>query len=165
MTSATPGLLYSTRRGNSRRKLHVKWISAALILGALFFTFSEPASAQAYCPESISVEQSIAKIPQGWTVGQDEAASTLAGVTFYSGPPEEKASLVYDQWTKQNGLAYGVWHFQPKSSHGIWLRCRYSSTRMVLVKQLPAETSECTVTYDPKVSVSGSPEIRKIDCH
>jgi hypothetical protein len=36
---------------------------------------------------------------------------------------------------------------------------------VVLAKQLPAETSECTVTYDPKVTISGSPEIRKIDCH
>jgi hypothetical protein len=167
MTGATPELLYSTPHGSSRpTKFHVKWISAALIVGSLFFASPEPASAQeTYCPESISVEQTVAKIPEGWTVRQDEAASTLEGITFYSGPPEEKASLVYDQWTKRNGLAYGVWHFQPKSSHPIWLSCRYSSTRVLLAKQLPAETSECIVTYDPKATVSGSLEIRKIDCH
>jgi hypothetical protein len=167
MTGATPELLYSTPHGSLRRtKFHVKWISAALIVGLRFFACPEPASAQEiYCPESISVEQTVATIPEGWTVRQDEAASTLEGITFYSGPPEEKASLVYDQWTKRNGLAYGVWRFQPKSSHPIWLSCRYSSTRVLLAKQLPAETSECTVAYDPKVTVSGSLEIRKIDCH
>jgi len=166
MRGATLQPLCSTPYSNSRRRLHVTWMSAALILGALFFARPEPASAQeTYCPENISVEQTVARVPQGWTVGQDDAASMLSGITFYSGPPEEKASLVYDQWTKRNGLAYGVWHFQPKSSHGIWLSCRYSSTRVVLAKQLPAETSECTVTYDPKVMISGSPEIRKIDCH
>ena len=58
------------------------------------------------------MEQTV-EIPEGWTVRQDEAANTLEGLTFYSGPPEEKASLVYDQWTKRNGLAYGVWRFQP----------------------------------------------------
>ena len=167
MTGATPELLYSTLHSSSQwTRFHAKWISAALILGSLFFACLKPASAQeTYCPESISVEQTVAKIPEGWTVRQDEAASTLEGITFYSGPPEEKASLVYDQRTKRNGLAYGVWHFQPKSSHPIWLSCRYSSTRVLLAKQLPAETSECTVTYDPKVTVSGSLEIRKIDCH
>jgi hypothetical protein len=147
-------------------KLNVTWMSAALILCPLFFVCPEPASAQGTsCPENISVEQTVAKVQQGWTVGQDDAASMLSGITFYSGPPEEKASLVYDGWTKRNGLAYGVWRFQPKSPHGIWLSCRYSSTRVVLSKQLPAETSEYTVTYDPKVMISGSPEIRKIDCH
>ena len=167
MTGATPELLYSTPHGSLRRtKFHVKWISAALIVGLRFFACPEPASAQEiYCPESISVEQTVATIPEGWTVRQDEAASILEGITFYSGPPEEKASLVYDQWTKRNGLAFGVWRFQPKSSHPIWLSCRYSSTRVFLAKQLPAENSECTVTYDPRVTVSGSLEIRKMDCH
>jgi hypothetical protein len=141
-------------------------MSAALILGQLFFACLQLAAAQeTYCPTFISVDQTIEKVPEGWTARQDESASALAGITFYSGPPEEKASLVYDRWTKHNGFAYGVWHFQPKSSHRIWLSCSYSFTRVVLVKQLPAETSECTVTYDPKVSVSGSPEIRKITCH
>jgi hypothetical protein len=152
----------------SRRSysVDVKSMSISLILAALIFVGIGSASAQeTYCPASISVDQTVAKVPQGWTVGLDEATSTLAGVTFYSGPPEEKASLVYDQWTKRDGLAYGIWRFQPKSSHAIWLSCRYSSTRVILTKQLPTETSECTVTYDPKVMISGSPEIRKIDCH
>lgn len=143
----------------------VQWMSVPLILGALFFACPELAlSQETYCPDAISVTQTSESVPEGWTARQDESASILAGITFYSGPPEEKASLVYDQWTKRNGLAYGVWHF-PKSFHRIWLSCRYSFTRVVLVKQLPANTSECTVAYDPKVSVSGSPEIRKITCH
>jgi hypothetical protein len=147
-------------------ELPIKSTSAALILGALFFAFPKAAlSQEKYCPESISVDQKIEKAPEGWTVGRDEFPSTLAGITFNSGPPAEKASLKYDRWTKRNGLAYGVWHFQPNSPHRIWLGCRYSFTRVVLVKQLPAETSECTVTYDPKVAVSGDPEIRNIACH
>jgi hypothetical protein len=167
MTGA-PELLQSTSplRSSQRTTPYVKRIGAAFILGSLSFACPEPASAQeTYCPERISVEQTVTRIPEGWTVRQDEAASTLGGITFYSGPPEEKASLVYDQWIKRKGVAYGVWHFQPKSSHPIWLSCRYSSTRVVLAKQLPAETSECTVSYDMKVTIAGSPEIRKIHCH
>jgi hypothetical protein len=140
-------------------------MSVALILGAVFLACPKFASAQEkYCPESVSVVQTSENVPEGWTARQDEATSTLAGITFYSGLPEDKESLVYDQWTRRNGLAYGVWRFS-KSPPRIWLSCRYSYTRVVLVKQLPAKTSECTVTYDPKVSVAGSPEIRKISCH
>jgi len=148
-------------------EIRVGWISAGLILGFVFFARPEFAFAQETdCPESISVYQTIDKIPEDWTAKQDELASTLAGIAIYSGPPEEKALLKYDRWTKRNGLEYGTWHFPAKSSQRIWLSCRYSFTRVVLVRQLPAETSECVVTYDPKVSVSGcSPGVRKIACH
>ena len=139
--------------------------TALVILASFFLTLQGLAAAQTtYCPETVSVDQNLAKIPPGWIVGRDDAPSALAGITFYSGPPEEKASLVYDKWTKRDGLAYGVWRFQPKSSQRIWLSCSYSSTRVVLMKQLPPETSGCTVVYDPKVQVSGSPEIQKITC-
>jgi hypothetical protein len=147
-------------------EFYVGWIAAVLILVRMFFALPESAVAQeSYCPKSISVTQTIEKVPEGWSAGQDEFASTLAGIAFYSGPPKEKALLKYDRWTKRNGLAYGVWHFQPKSSYRIWLSCRYSFTRVVLAKQLPADTTECTVTYDPKVLVAGSPGIRTITCH
>jgi len=120
---------------------------------------------QTLCPESISVNQTIEKVPEGWTARQDALPSALAGITFSSGPPEEGAALVYDRWTKRNGVAYGVWNFQRGSSHRIWLSCRYSFTRVVLAKQLPADTSECIVAYDLKQSISGEPLIRKITCH
>ena len=142
------------------------WITAALILGSLIFTCPELVVAQeTLCPESIAVRQTIEKVPEGWTAGQDEVPSSLAGIAFFSGPPAEGAALVYDKWTKRNGMAYGVWHFQPKSPDRIWLSCRYSLTRVVLAKPLSASTSECTVTYDPKVLVAGDPEIREITCH
>jgi hypothetical protein len=148
-------------------EIRVGWMSAALILGAVFLACPELASAQeTCCPKSISADQTIEKVPEAWTAEQDEFVSSLVGIAFYSGPPEEKAMLAYDRWTKRNGLEYGIWHFQPKSSHRIWLSCRYSYARVVLVRQLPAEASECIVTYDPKVSVSGcSPGVRKIACH
>ncbi|HZR27446.1 MAG TPA: STY0301 family protein [Terriglobales bacterium] len=119
---------------------------------------------ESYCPKSITVKETVEKVPEGWTAGQDKTPKNLlAGITFYDGPPEQEASLVYDSWTKRNGLAYGVWHFDPNSS--IWISCRYSATSVVLSKQLPAKTSKCDVTYDPKVTVDGYPELQKIACH
>jgi hypothetical protein len=117
-----------------------------------------------YCPESIAVKESVEKVPEGWKAAQGDAPVQLSGVTFFSGPPEEKASLVYDSWIKRHGLAYGVWHFQPKSGPPIWMSCSYANTSVVLTKPMPAETSECRVTYDPNVLVGGLPEIKGIAC-
>src|SRR5208283_1934829 len=157
---------FCARRARSRwNQFAAGCMTAALMVGLLIFSCQEKAFAQqTYCPESISTTQTIERVPEGWKAGQDESSSTLAGITFYSGPPEEKASLVYDRWTKNNGLAYAAWQFQPNSAHRIWLICSYSSTRVFFVKHLPASTSECTVTYDLQVQVSGSPAIRKITC-
>jgi len=88
----------------------------------------------------------------------------LAGVTFFSGPPEEKASLVYDNWKKRDGLAYAVWNFHD-STHRIWLSCRYANTDVVLTKELPEKISQCNVIYNPKTQVAGLPEIRNMTCH
>jgi len=140
-----------------------------ILLSVAVLVLTSPTTAlgqENYCPKSISVKETIEKVPDGWTAGQDKAPKNLlAGITFYDGPPEQEASLVYDSWTKRNGLAYGVWHFTPNASPGVWLSCRYSATSVVLNKKLPAGISECTVTYDPKVTIDGYPEIQKIACH
>jgi|SRR5579859_34642 len=142
-------------------------ILAALAFGlTLAFILPHAAYAQdVYCPKSIAVKQTADKVPDGWTAGQDKSPIQLSAITFYDGPPEQEASLAYDSWTKRNGLAYGVWRFTPNSGQGTWLSCHYSGTNVVFSKKLPASTSECTVTYDPKVTVAGNPEIQKIACH
>src|SRR5215471_2213999 len=132
--------------------------AVAFVFVSLVVAWSRPANAQeGYCPASITVKQTIEKVPEGWTAGEDKTPHILAGITFYDGPPEQEASLVYDSWSKRNGLAYGVWHFTPNSPTGTWLSCRYSSTSVILSKRLPAATSECTVTYNPKETVDGLP--------
>jgi len=146
------------------RRIAYPALPAALSLCALVGWAVPQFAQELSCPESISVKQNIEKIPEGWSARPGDSPNLLEGVTFFSGPPEEQASLAYDNWTRRKGLAYAGWHF-PKSMPRIWLSCRYSSTSLVLARQLAAETSQCTVTYDPTVQVAGSPSIRKIDCH
>jgi hypothetical protein len=121
-------------------------------------------AADTYCPNSIAVKQSIEEVPEGWKAVEGGARLQLSGITFFSGPPQEKASLAYDSWVKRKGLAYGVWHFEPKSGRRIWLSCSYANTSVVLTKPMPAETSECRVTYDPNALVGGLPKIKGIAC-
>ncbi len=85
-------------------------------------------------------------------------------VTFFSGPPAEKASLVYDKKSKVKGGWVGTWDF-PKDERGYWIQCSYEGTRAELSRRLPDSVSVCRVTYDQGSHfASGLPVIRKIEC-
>ena len=64
----------------------------------------------------------------------DDAPHQLAGLTFYDGPPQEKASLVYDNITKAAGKQVAKWTFAPQQQRAIWIACSYSGTSILLTK-------------------------------
>jgi hypothetical protein len=121
------------------------------------------------CPASIVTKQEAQSVPTGWTVGRGDVPTNLSGVSFYSGPPEERANLIYDSRVTRGGLLYATWKFAgtegvAKGVPAIWLSCSYMSTTVVLSRRIAAGIRECTVTYDPKLTVVGMPEVRGITC-
>lgn len=139
------------------------WFS--VILGWLYLARTGLLYAQgSYCPASISVKQTAGEIPDGWMATQNDIPNTWEEVIFYSGPPKENASLVYDRWTKSNGVESGIWHFTRNAAPPIWLSCRYSFTNVTLPKQLPSNTTECTATYKARKSPADPLEIQKLVC-
>ena len=115
-----------------------------------------------YCPKTISSKQTLDSVPSGWTATAHKAEQALAGITFFDGPPEQEASLVYDSYTKGKTADRAIWHFD-RSSH-IWVSCSYQGSTIVLSKALPASTTECRVTYSSRVHVDGYPEIKEVVC-
>jgi hypothetical protein len=150
------------RNRNFKRLSSLRWSRHILFILSVVFACGVYVSAQtSYCPQSVTVKQTIDKLPDGWSTLQDDSPNALATLTFFSGPPDQKQSLVYDKWVRESGLARAEWHFTKSTT--IWLTCGYASTNIALARQLPSVT-QCTVTYDPKVQVAGSPSIQKIDC-
>lgn len=116
------------------------------------------------CPEQISAEQKAVAPPAGWTVGASKIPHRLEMVTFFEGPPEEEASLVYDDIKNAGKESVAVWTFAA-SPRGYWISCGYSGTSVVLSRRLPAGIKTCRVTYDKTVqSAAGLPDVKKIDC-
>ncbi len=140
------------------RALAIIWCSMA------FATATLAVAKDDYCPASVTAKREIQNAPVGRVVSHSNMPSALAGITLYNGPPRENVSLVYDKWSRRNGLAYAVWKFSAAPKERIWLRCLYANTTIALDKELPEGTSQCKVTYDPKVSVAGSPEVKNIVC-
>ncbi len=116
------------------------------------------------CPNEVKVTQSLAAPVPGWTSTQDDTPHTLAGVTFYDGPPSEKASLVYDQIARNKGQQTATWRFAPQDKRQIWMACSYAGAGVQLARKLPANITTCSVTYDSQQSIAGLPVIKKIDC-
>ena len=116
------------------------------------------------CPNEITVTQALAAPIPGWTAMQDDAPHSLAGITFYDGPPAEKASLVYDQITRSKGQQIATWHFAPQDKRQVWLACSYAGASIELTRKLPANITTCSVTYDSQQHIGGLPVIKKIDC-
>lgn len=117
---------------------------------------------QVHCPENISVKQSLAQPLQGWKESASDMPNRLAGVTFFDGPPEQKASLVYDDEHVIKRKQIATWRFTRQSK--IWVSCGYSGSNIELSKALTEGTTSCSVTYNPGITVTGLPSIEEIDC-
>jgi hypothetical protein len=134
-------------------------VVAAMLLAAL------PAFAgDSLCPDTVSVKQTGAAPAPEWSVSYSATPSQLEMVTFYSGPPKEEASLVYDDLVRAKDSSTATWKF-PKDPRGYWVKCSYRGTTLELSKALPPTVSSCRATYDRQAaSPSGLPTIKRIAC-
>ena len=94
----------------------------------------------------------------------DDTPHRLATITFYDGPPKERASLVNDQTIHATGKETAKWYFIPRADRQIWVACGYAGTAIVLARGLPPKTNTCSVTYNPRERIAGMPVIEKIVC-
>jgi hypothetical protein len=145
-------------------------VKEALGIGGFVLQFSVVLTAVAWaaevrCPASLSVDQKAAAAPAGWTVGYDkDRPSIVAGITFFDGPPDEQASLVYDSTVPGKAKWTAVWTFDPAPPKGIFLTCRYAGTTATLSRRLPAGTRECRVVFNKAVKVDGFDQVESIAC-
>ncbi len=115
------------------------------------------------CPPTIAVKQQLVTRVPGWAVMSEEIPHLLAGLTFFDGKPEEKASLVPDKQAGVNGKTVASWTFVA-SGRPIWVACHYSSTDVVLTRELPKNIRTCAITYATNETIAGLPVIEKVDC-
>jgi hypothetical protein len=117
------------------------------------------------CPKTIATRQQLSAPETGWSATLDDTPQTFSGITFYDGPPTEKASLVYDQIKHAKGEDVASWNFGQVKDRQTYVTCNYAGTVVQLARKLPPQITSCTVTYDTQQHISGQPVIKKIDCH
>lgn len=115
-------------------------------------------------PNEIATQEEVRAAPAGWRVGKDGRPHILASATFFDGPPEEQASLAYDQQLKRKDGLIRIWRFDAGSKAGTWLQLGYAATAVTLARRLPPGTVECRIEFDRTVTVDGFEQIKSIDC-
>jgi len=136
-----------------------------LLAAAAAFASALPACAgDSLCPDAVSVKQSGAAPTPEWSVSYSALPNRLQMVTFYSGPPKDEASLVYDDLVNASDSSTATWKL-PKDARGYWVKCSYAGTTLELSKALPSTVSSCQVVYEPgTASASGLPAIKRSAC-
>lgn len=114
------------------------------------------------CPKTIQVKEQLTAPVPGWVAASDGMPHQLAGLTFYDGKPEEKASLAPDGQTTQRNETISTWKFD--KTRPTWVECHYSGTSVTLTRELPRSTSTCMVTYARGETIAGLPVIESVTC-
>lgn len=136
----------------------------SLAAAATLITPWPASAANLLCPDAVSVRQTGAGPAPEWAVSYSALPTELEMVTFYSGPPKDAASLVYDDLVQARDSSTATWTF-PKDPRGYWVKCSYHGTTLELSKALPPAVTSCQVTYDRlAASPSGLPAIKRIAC-
>ena len=139
-------------------------MASLLVATAVFQACAVAAPAeQISCPASITTEQKIVNLPTSWQTATDTTTHPLSTVTFYDGPPEQKASLVNDLQLQNASQRTATWKFT-SNPRGYWLACSYDRTAILLTRRLPANVAQCQVVYDTSTSSSGMPAVKSINC-
>jgi hypothetical protein len=116
------------------------------------------------CPATIAVDQKPTDVPAGWTPSNNGFKNELAMVTIFEGPPEQGASLVYDDQKNVGNTIVQTWNLAP-GGNGYWLTCGYSNTAAQLTQKIPADATRCEVTMERDVSFGdGKHPVRKALC-
>ena len=158
--------------GTTMRRSSVAMFSlAATVLAVPTYaeqTGTQPAPArgvaEARCPATIAVEERMPEPPAGWTATKGKGGHSLAGVTFYDGPPADGASLVYDETATSGDDWIATWRFTP-GPRAFWIECRYEGTAMQLARALPPTVTLCRVAYDKRiVKDPRHDEVRRLEC-
>jgi hypothetical protein len=146
-----------------RMRARAACLAVACLAGILPDAGAQPA-ATATCPQKIEVEQRIASIPAGWEGGHATATVALASVTFFDGPPAEKAARKFDGEDRQKRDRVATWNLPP-SARGYWISCGYAGTTAVISRRLPDSVRSCAVTYERRRPGPGAqPAVKRIDC-
>ena len=100
------------------------------------------------CPATIAVNQKITNSPAGWTAGYNGFTNELASLTVYYGPPEEGASLVYNDEKTLADSVTQTWQLTP-NERGESITCRYSNTSGQLAQKILADVTRYEVPFEP----------------
>ncbi|WP_225977115.1 STY0301 family protein [Paracidovorax avenae] len=104
------------------------------------------------CPAQLHVRQTPDNVAEpGWQAEGTRKSHPLVTVSFFAGPPEQKAQLVPTKESKRGKSPTATWELE-RRDQPYWVACEYGGTSAIATRALPVEVTACTVEYDPNFS-------------
>ena len=149
-----------------KTRINLVWFIALFSGG-----FGAQANEELSCPPTVEISQKAANPPSGWDVsnyGNEARPIEVSGVTFYTGPPSEQASLHPREQKTVGKKLILMWKLYQKtnSSLGYWIECDYTHTNVVLSKRVPdfIKDKVCSVIYDKNSRVENDYVFERMEC-
>jgi hypothetical protein len=151
-----------TSGGRGSKMKMISW-RIVFVAGVLTIVANVAANAQVACPPNIKVEQK-AVAPSDWSVDYSKKAAALSSATIFDGPPQEQASLKYDDERTTKDEIIQTWAL-PASDRGYWIECGYTNTAALLRRKLPNDMRTCKVVFEKGVTFGdGGAVAKRAEC-
>ena len=148
---------------NFRTARALKRTGAALGLALSAWLPVQAAALRLTCPRQVTAASAnVVDVPEPWKPHGRARQLSVVSAGFSDGPPADAAWLKPHETRSRGATTVVKWKFEELYPKGRWLACEYEGGLFSLTRELPADTSECIVTYEKPKSGNMRPET--VDC-
>lgn len=128
-------------------RLAVIGCSLAFFAAAAGYAQQKQTSTPVVCPASIAVAETTAPAP-GWSVAPAKTQHSFERISVYNvGADGQEFDLAPDDQKEKGKKITQTWKVKDYRSLKVFMRCRYSGTAVVLLRELPPEITTCTLQF------------------
>lgn len=99
------------------------------------------------CPERIEITEQVSPI-KGWEGHSAQVERRFERVSIYNGQPRgQEFELAPENQQEVQGRVSQTWNLKGYRSMNIFVRCRYSDTRVILVADIPSYDETCSFNF------------------
>lgn len=138
--------------------------SLAFLASATGYAQQKQPSNSVVCPANITVEESAAPAPS-WSVAPAKSQHSFERISVYNvGADNQEFDLAPDDQKEKGAKITQTWKVKDYRSLKVFMRCRYSGTSVVLLRELPPDVTACTLQFTNTANgiVAGE---SSMDCH
>ena len=131
--------------------------SLAFFASSAGYAQQKQTSTPVVCPANIAVVETTAQAPT-WSVAPAKTQHSFERISVYNvGADNQEFDLAPDDQKEKGAKITQTWNVKDYRSLKVFMRCRYSDTSVVLLRELPPDITTCTLrfTYASGGIVSG----------
>jgi hypothetical protein len=121
--------------------------SLAICACAAGYAQQKQASLPVVCPANIAVVETTTPAP-GWSVAPAKSQHSFERISVYNvGADGQEFDLAPDDQKEKGKKITQTWNVKDYRSLKVSMRCRYSDTSVVLLRELPPDITTCTLRF------------------